>query len=62
MLREIIAKDVKSRGERERFDNTDALFTGADRGSGVDGLCGGAVSALRESGGHPSWQKRQDSL
>ena len=41
MLREIIAKDVKARGGGERLDETKALFTCADRGSGVDGLCGG---------------------
>jgi Tol biopolymer transport system component len=40
--------------EGERFVNTDTLLTGADRGSGVDGLCDGGVSALREGRGYLS--------
>jgi TolB protein len=33
----------------ERLDETDALFTGADRGGGVVGLCGGAVALLEKA-------------
>src|SRR5215207_9694471 len=63
LIREIIAMDVKSpRREGERLDETDALFTGADRGGGVGGMRAGLVGDLGEGGGHLPRQERHDGL
>src|SRR3712207_9500770 len=53
---------LENRAESHVKKDDAELFTGVDRGWGVIGLCGGAVSALREGRGYLPWQEWQDRL